>query len=313
MGTYGPSEQKEASTTPKAGSGQGVRAQESRTPSALESERQAEGSVARADDAHAKHRRLIESIVLWAAWLIMVAFNGYAEIFHLNGVNVGQVAHEGNVWFMPAGWAFAIWGLIYIVLALWLIRFCLAGPSRKALGPLPFSLSGLLFVATCALNIAWLACWHFRAFTASLLIIVVLTALTWVLYGIVRRDQHEEDTAKAARILDWTPLSLYASWLTIATLLNACYTVQVLSGGVSDIIQIFTVVILLVLLLIAVFLMQQKAGDWVCGLVLLWSGLAIGINILSRSVAVGVLVIALTALGEALAYFPWSTFKLVRR
>ncbi|BDR53071.1 hypothetical protein KIM372_09780 [Bombiscardovia nodaiensis] len=288
-------------------------AQQPQTASVIQEERDAQRSVAQADERAERRWKLIETIILWAAWIIMVGFNGYAEVFKFNGTTTGKVAYSANVWFMPAGWAFAIWGIIYIGLAVWLVRYCVAGPSRKQLGALPISLSGLLFVATCLLNICWLAFWHLRQFTISLIIIAVLTALVWVLYAIARRDSSQANTAKPARTLDWAPLSLYGTWLSVATVLNAFYDVEVLSGGMSDVIQVFAVIILLCLLFIVAFLMEQKVRDWIFGLVLLWSAVAIGIQILDRNTAVGLLVIAIAAVGDLLVYFPWDKFKLVRR
>ncbi|BDR54713.1 hypothetical protein KIMH_08240 [Bombiscardovia apis] len=284
-----------------------------KTPSVLAAERSAHESVARSDARAERRWKLIETIILWTAWIIMVAFNGYAEVFQFQGTTTGQIAKSANVWFMPAGYAFAIWGLIYIGLAVWLVRYCMAGPSRKKLGFLPMSLSGLIFVATCALNICWLAFWHMKRFTISLIIILALTVLTWLLYAIVRHDEDEKNTSSAVRILDWAPLSLYGGWLTVATVLNAFFDAEVLSMGIADVIQVFAVVILLGLLLIVAFLMEQKANDWVFGLVIFWSALAIGIQILSRNTAIGVLVIAIAAVGDVLVYFPWDKFKLVRR
>lgn len=254
-----------------------------------------------------------ETAILWIAWVFMVGFNGFVEIFKFNGTSTGQIAHEANVWFMPAGYAFAIWGLIYIGLAVWLVRFCVAGPSRKRLGTLPISLSGIIFVLTCALNIAWLTFWHLRSFTISLIVIAALTVLVWALYALVRRDQHKDQTPSDTGLLDWVPISLYGSWLTAATVLNAVYDIEVLSGGIADVIQMFGVVIALGLLFVLAYFMNQRASDFVCCLVLLWVGIAVGVQLLQRNTAASVLVIALTAIGGFVVLFPWKKFKLVRK
>ncbi|RBP99308.1 TspO/MBR family protein [Bifidobacterium xylocopae] len=287
--------------------------EEARTPSTTQAELTAEESATRSDRTALRKGRLVEDVILWIAWVAMVAFNGYAEIFRFNGTTTGGIAHEADVWFMPAGWAFAIWGLIYIGLAVWLIRYCIAGPDRKGEGMRVMSLKGFLFVLTCIFNIAWLALWHSKNFTVSLIVILVLTALTWYLYALTRRTDDRMDTPKVLSTLDWAPLSLYAAWLSVASVLNAFYDAEIVSGGISHVLQAFAVVILLGLLLLLAFLMEQKAKDWVFGLVIFWSALAIGIQLLERSTAMGVLVIALAAIGDLLVYFPWDRFKLVHR
>ena len=256
--------------------------------------------------------KLFEDIVLWVAWVAMVGFNGYAEVYHFNGTTVGGLARKVDLWIMPAGYVFAIWGVIYIALAIWLFRFCLAGPSRKRLGFLPFTLSGLLFVATCCLNIAWLALWHMERNFWALVIILILTVLAWMLYALVRRDATKAGTPTAAKALDWIPLSIYASWLSVATLVNAGYMV-VAGHKVGNAVQGFATIIVVGALLAVAYLMNRHGKDWVFGLVVIWACLGIGIRIFSFAAAMGVLVIALTAVGAFLVYFPWSKFRLVRR
>ncbi len=256
--------------------------------------------------------KLFEDILLWVAWVAMVGFNGYAEVYHFNGTTVGGLARKVDLWIMPAGYVFAIWGVIYIALAIWLFRFCLAGPSRKRLGFLPFTLSGLFFVATCCLNIAWLALWHMERNFWALVIILILTVLAWMLYALVRRDATKAGTPTAAKALDWIPLSIYASWLSVATLVNAGYMV-VAGHRVGNAVQGFATIIVVGALLAVAYLMNRHGKDWVFGLVVIWACLGIGIRIFSFAAAMGVLVIALTAVGAFLVYFPWSRFRLVRR
>ncbi len=256
--------------------------------------------------------KLFEDILLWVAWVAMVGFNGYAEVYHFNGTTVGGLARKVDLWIMPAGYVFAIWGVIYIALAIWLFRFCLAGPSRKRLGFLPFTLSGLLFVATCCLNIAWLALWHMERNFWALVIILILTVLTWMLYALVRRDATKAGTPTAAKVLDWIPLSIYASWLSVATLVNAGYMV-VAGHKVGSAVQGFATIIVVGALLAVAYLMNRHGKDWVFGLVVIWACLGIGIRIFSFAAAMGVLVIALTAVGAFLVYFPWNKFRVVRR
>ncbi|WP_229133249.1 tryptophan-rich sensory protein [Bifidobacterium mizhiense] len=256
--------------------------------------------------------KLFEDILLWVAWVAMVGFNGYAEVYHFNGTTVGGLARKVDLWIMPAGYVFAIWGVIYIALAIWLFRFCLAGPSRKRLGFLPFTLSGLLFVATCCLNIAWLALWHMERNFWALVIILILTVLAWMLYALVRRDATKAGTPTAAKALDWIPLSIYASWLSVATLVNAGYMV-VAGHKVGSAVQGFATIIVVGALLAVAYLMNRHGKDWVFGLVVIWACLGIGIRIFSFAAAMGVLVIALTAVGAFLVYFPWNKFRVVRR
>ena len=287
-------------------------AEEAANGGGTRSDRRGNENEAAQESSKGRGWKIFEDILLWVAWVAMVGFNGYAEVYHFHGTTVGGLARKVDLWIMPAGYVFAIWGVIYIALAIWLFRFCLAGPSRKRLGFLPFTLSGLLFVATCCLNIAWLALWHMERNFWALVIILILTVLAWMLYALVRRDATKAGTPTAARALDWIPLSIYASWLSVATLVNAGYMV-VAGHKVGNAVQGFATIIVVGALLAVAHLMNRHGKDWVFGLVVIWACLGIGIRIFSFAAAMGVLVIALTAVGAFLVYFPWSKFRLVRR
>ena len=304
----------EKTSTDKTASRGEKRSDNSSTKAAQESNQTKRQDQPEKEQESSKGRgwKLFEDILLWVAWVAMVGFNGYAEVYHFNGTTVGGLARKVDLWIMPAGYVFAIWGVIYIALAIWLFRFCLAGPSRKRLGFLPFTLSGLLFVATCCLNIAWLALWHMERNFWALVIILILTVLAWMLYALVRRDATKAGTPAAAKALDWIPLSIYASWLSVATLVNAGYMV-VAGHKVGNAVQGFATIIVVGALLAVAYLMNRHGKDWVFGLVVIWACLGIGIRIFSFAAAMGVLVIALTAVGAFLVYFPWSRFRLVRR
>ena len=303
---------KQSGDSSKKSSAGDTGAEETANGGGTRSDRSGNENEAAQESSKGRGWKLFEDILLWVAWVAMVGFNGYAEVYHFNGTTVGGLARKVDLWIMPAGYVFAIWGVIYIALAIWLFRFCLAGPSRKRLGFLPFTLSGLLFVATCCLNIAWLALWHMERNFWALVIILILTVLAWMLYALVRRDATEAGTPTAAKALDWIPLSIYASWLSVATLVNAGYMV-VAGHRVGNAVQGFATIIVVGALLAVAYLMNRHGKDWVFGLVVIWACLGIGIRIFSFAAAMGVLVIALTAVGAFLVYFPWSRFRLVRR
>ena len=303
---------KQSSDSSKKPSAGDTGAEETANGGGTRSDRSGNENEAAQESSEGRGWKIFEDILLWVAWVAMVGFNGYAEVYHFHGTTVGGLARKVDLWIMPAGYVFAIWGVIYIALAIWLFRFCLAGPSRKRLGILPFTLSGLLFVATCCLNIAWLALWHMERNFWALVIILILTVLAWMLYALVRRDATKAGTPTAAKALDWIPLSIYASWLSVATLVNAGYMV-VAGHRVGNAVQGFATIIVVGALLAVAYLMNRHGKDWVFGLVVIWACLGIGIRIFSFAAAMGVLVIALTAVGAFLVYFPWSKFRLVRR
>jgi hypothetical protein len=61
--------------------------------------------------------------------LITLVVNGLANALPLNGLNTGQISDRFQVYFVPAGHMFSIWGLIYLGLIAFAIFQAL--PSQR--------------------------------------------------------------------------------------------------------------------------------------------------------------------------------------
>ena len=60
--------------------------------------------------------RKAAALVSVAAFVLMLTMNGMANALPLNGVTTGQLSDEIPNLFVPTGFTFAIWGLIYALL-----------------------------------------------------------------------------------------------------------------------------------------------------------------------------------------------------
>src|SRR5512132_481896 len=100
--------------------------------------------------------------------LLALTVNILASALPLNGQNTGEISDRFKVYFVPAGYVFAIWGVIYIG---W-IAFAIyqARPSQKE-NPRLRSL-GYLFAWSGVFNAAWLFCWHYNRFGLSVAVML---------------------------------------------------------------------------------------------------------------------------------------------
>ena len=62
-------------------------------------------------------RSITISLIAAITFIIMVVVNVLANYLPINGVTTGQVADSFPNLFAPAGYTFAIWGVIYVLLA----------------------------------------------------------------------------------------------------------------------------------------------------------------------------------------------------
>jgi benzodiazapine receptor len=76
--------------------------------------------------------------------------NGLAHALPLNGQTTGDVSNKLDVLFTPASYVFSIWGLIYLLLAVWVIRGFKKASHVYRTTHIPFLMS-------CLFNIAWIS------------------------------------------------------------------------------------------------------------------------------------------------------------
>ncbi|MDP4552234.1 TspO/MBR family protein [Alkalihalobacillus macyae] len=201
-----------------------------------------------------------------AAYLLVVTVNGLANSLPLNGQTTGEISNKLNVLFTPAGYVFSIWGLIYILLGIWVIRQFPA--SRRNL-PIYQETSGL-FVLSSLLNTLWIFMWHYEFFGLSVIVMLLLLITLIRLYVSVK--------AAGASFLDLLPFSVYLGWISVATIANISYYLTYVNWdgfGISD--SIWTVLLLLVATILALVFLKNE-NDWVYPLVFVWAFVGIGIK-----------------------------------
>ncbi len=98
----------------------------------------------------------VRQILVVVAVLAMIAVNIMANALPINGQATGEISDRFDVYFVPAGYVFSIWGLIYLGLLAYAVYQVLPAqaenPSLRNIG--------FLFVLSCVANIAWIFLWH---------------------------------------------------------------------------------------------------------------------------------------------------------
>lgn len=137
------------------------------------------------------------------ALIAMVAINILANALPLGGNTSGQVSDRYGSLFTPAGITFSIWGLIYTLLGIVVIRQLISKNDRSS--TLTKNIGGL-FATSCALNIGWILCWHFGQITGATLIILVLLVNLIILLSLIGDDR-----------LMSIAFGIYTAWIAVAS------------------------------------------------------------------------------------------------
>lgn len=160
------------------------------------------------------NNNLLRQILNLVAVFATITMNVLANALPLNGLNTGEISDRFEVYFVPAGYVFAIWFLIYVGLIAFGVYQAL--PSQRE-NPRLVKV-GYLFVLSCAANITWLFMWHYEQFVGSLIAMLVLLGLLIAIY--LRLGIGRTRVSAAERWLVQIPFSIYLGWITVATIAN---------------------------------------------------------------------------------------------
>jgi hypothetical protein len=165
-----------------------------------------------------------QSLVL-IALVSTIVFNGVANYLPLNDRATGEIADQFPVYFVPAGYVFSIWGVIYLGLAAYAVYQAL--PSQRFNPRL--QRIAYPFVLTCIANMSWLFFWHYGFVALSLVAMVTLLVLLIVIYAMLY--PHFPAVSAAERWLVHVPFRIYLGWITVATIANATTLLYDLNWG----------------------------------------------------------------------------------
>jgi hypothetical protein len=146
--------------------------------------------------------------------ILALTVNILASTLPLNGQNTGEISDRFQVYFVPAGYVFAIWGGIYIGwIAFTIFQFRASQKESARLRRL-----GYLFAISNVANAAWLFCWHYNQFGLSVLVMLALLGLLIASY--LRLDVNRAPVTRAEYWSVDVPFSLYLGWITVAAVAN---------------------------------------------------------------------------------------------
>ena len=199
-------------------------------------------------------------------FLAMVTVNALASILPINGISTAQISDKYANLFAPAGLTFSIWGLIYLLLAGYIL-YLLIAMDKNTQNRRLFNKVGILFSISSVANALWIFSWHYDfIFVSMVLMTVILVCLILIVNSLKK-----ESLSTKEKIFVKLPFSIYFGWITVATIANAT-TLLVSLGwngfGISE--AIWTVIIVSIGAVIGI-LTVLKNKDYAYGLVILWA------------------------------------------
>jgi Ca2+/Na+ antiporter len=214
----------------------------------------------------------IRQVAVVLSTIALLVVNGLANALPLNGQTTAEISDRFDVYFVPAGYVFAIWGVIYLALIAYSIYQAL--PAQREHPRL--RRIGWPYVVSCAANVAWLFLWHYEIFRWTIVAMAALLLLLIAIYLILDIGRSRVSTAETwlARI----PFSIYLGWITVATIANAASLLDYLNWSGWGIAPEWWAVIMLVVAAIIATLVSLTRGDVAYILVIVWAFAGIGVK-----------------------------------
>lgn len=215
-----------------------------------------------------KTPKLSLRIFVAGTYLLMLVMNALANILPINGKGTGEISDSYPNLFAPDGITFSIWGLIYLLLGLYVLyQFgALIGGARSGNRRL-LTRIGVVFSLSSLANSLWILTWHYERILYSLvLMMVILLCLLWI-----NLQTKSAVLSLREKFFIRLPFSVYFGWITVATIANITTLLVDLGWegfGVSE--NLWTVLVLLVGAAIGILTMFSQR-DMAYGGVLLWA------------------------------------------
>lgn len=156
----------------------------------------------------------------WIFFLSVILVNALANILPINGYNTGQVSEFYPNYFVPAGFTFSIWGIIYLLLLVYLIAFTYYTINAGKFPKIQQYLNKVtpLFLVTCILNCTWIFSWHYLQVELSVIIMLFFLAALCKIF--IEANKFSELLTPTQSFLLTTPFTIYLGWISVATIAN---------------------------------------------------------------------------------------------
>jgi hypothetical protein len=205
---------------------------------------------------------------------VMIYMNYLANALPLNNQTTGELSDAYPNLFVPAGITFSIWGIIYLLIAIFCVLQFFPSGSSVSLN------MGWLFTLSCILNAMWIVAWHYQKLPFSLLIMAALLIVLIYINVLIRDTPY--GLIKAT-------FGVYLGWICIATIANVT-ALLVFYGwngfGIPE--QVWTIVMIAIGTLIVILALMRFNNPFI-GLAVIWAFTGI---IIKRSADYRLIVIA---------------------
>ncbi|WP_423189784.1 tryptophan-rich sensory protein [Alkalibacterium sp. f15] len=193
--------------------------------------------------------------IIYSLWFILMLVVNY-----ITATDVGMVADQDPAIIQPAGYVFSIWGIIYLLLFVWIVRLVFSKYNKNRI----YESVHYWPIVNFILNGLWIIAFTEGWYLASVIIIIALLITLIFIYRNISRV--------SSYWFDRLPFSIYFGWVTVATLVNIMTWFNEMGNeevfGFDE--YQLTLALLIIGTVIAIFVSLLNR-DWLYPLVFAWA------------------------------------------
>jgi hypothetical protein len=236
--------------------------------------------------------------------ILAITINILANALPINGLNTGEISDSFKVYFVPAGYVFAIWGVIYIGMILFAIYQ--ATPQQRE-NPRLVRVGWWVVLGNLA-NTAWIFFWHYQLFGWTLLVMLTLLLSLLFTYGGLRKDN--DDATRAEFWLVSIPFSIYLGWISVATIANVSDVLYYYNWNQFGLSAETWMLIILAVVAILAWAMSIRRQDVAYLAVLLWAVFGIAVKFPAAGIVTSGTWVTFIVIGLAFIYAVFLRLRL---
>ncbi len=202
-------------------------------------------------------------ILALITFIIMIGVNALANILPINNLTTGEISDSFPNLFAPTGLTFSIWGVIYLLLAVYLMYQLFSKKINKKLS----KNVNTLFIISSLANSAWIFAWHYKVIWLTILLMLVL------LFTLIKISDaiNKEKLSLKEKLIYKIPFGIYFGWVTVATIANITGFLVNIGWNRFGLSEVFWMIIVLLVGLVITIWRMHKDKNLAYGLVPVWA------------------------------------------
>lgn len=204
--------------------------------------------------------------------LTMFVVNILSNALPINGLTTAEISNALPIYFVPAGYVFSIWGIIYLGIVIYVISM-LTNFTKEDMAIAPW-----IIVSSLA-NATWIFMWHYQFIYISVIfMLIILGSLIMISTKLAK---------KGVSLVKSIPFNIYLGWISVATIANisgALYTANWNGFGIMP--EVWSVIMIIIATALAILALIKKNLAYT--LVILWAliGIAVRFSDISNIVVI---------------------------